>query len=68
MQELQVQLQDDGAGFDVVAIAQGPGAGIGLRNLRERAELLDGSIQIDSEPGGGTCLNLSIPIPAEDLS
>ena len=37
---------------------------VGLMGLRERAQLLKGSIQIQSAPGQGTCIDVSIPLGA----
>ena len=37
------------------------GKGHGLRNIRERTRLLDGIFQIESAPGAGVTLRLSIP-------
>ena len=38
-------IEDDGSGFDPVA---GPGEGLGLLGMRERVQLLDGSLTIDA--------------------
>ena len=35
-------------------------------NIRERVELLDGKLQINSSPGEGTRLNLYIPLVKEE--
>jgi signal transduction histidine kinase len=32
-----------------------------LRNMYDRARLLEGQLEINSQPGQGTCLQLSIP-------
>jgi len=56
---LEGVIEDDGRGFDPAE----PCSGFGLIGLRERAELLGGSIRIDSAPGGGgTRLYLHIPL------
>ena len=39
---------DDGIGFDAARIYSG---GMGLRNMRERAELLGGQLSLKSAPG-----------------
>lgn len=52
--ELHIVVADDGIGFDVVASAQGKGLG----TMRMRAQLLRGSLHIDSAPGMGTQLIL----------
>jgi signal transduction histidine kinase len=37
------------------------GLGLGLRGLRERAERLGGSIAVESSPGEGTTLGVTLP-------
>jgi signal transduction histidine kinase len=51
-----VEIEDDGVGFDPDSIAAEPGSlrGIGLLGMRERIEIVGGTMRIDSEPGGGT--------------
>lgn len=49
---------DDGQGFSPGAAA----SGMGLRNLRERAESLRGTLEIASAPGAGTTMKVSIPL------
>jgi signal transduction histidine kinase len=51
---LAVAVTDDGAGG-------ADAAGAGLRGLRDRVEALDGRMQIDSPPGGGTSVRAEIP-------
>jgi GAF domain-containing protein len=59
LQRLAVlEVDDDGRGFDPAAAT---GAGQGLRNLRERAEGLGGRAEIDSSPGQGTRVRVTIP-------
>ena len=45
---LRVRVSDDGGGFDL----DNESAGFGLRGMRERVELLDGELRIDSQPPG----------------
>lgn len=54
-----LEIDDDGRGFDLAAQ---PGKGLGLPNLRERAASLGGELSIDSTPGEGTTVRISIPI------
>jgi signal transduction histidine kinase len=53
-----LEVDDDGRGFDPALAA---GAGHGLRNLRERAERLGGHTEIQSTPGAGTKVQVTIP-------
>jgi len=57
---LLTEIRDRGPGFDV---ASAPGAGsLGLEGMRERAELLGGSLEVDSAPGTGTTVRLRLPL------
>ncbi|MGN6568038.1 MAG: sensor histidine kinase [Flavipsychrobacter sp.] len=53
-----MEIKDDGSGFDPKSSA---GRGIGLENMRERTRLLNGDLQIMSQPGSGCTVTLSIP-------
>ncbi|RYY11842.1 MAG: hypothetical protein EOO04_34530 [Chitinophagaceae bacterium] len=55
---LKMQIIDDGVGFDT-AIAK---PGIGLSNMKRRAELFSGKLSIDSSPGNGCTITVQIPI------
>lgn len=60
---LIVTIQDNGRGFDVQALEAGyiRRGSFGLLNMRERAELIGGTWQIESEPGVGTIVTVRIP-------
>jgi signal transduction histidine kinase len=49
---LQLEVRDDGPGFDARAVAGRSGGG--LRNMRDRIEAVGGSLTIESTPGEGT--------------
>jgi signal transduction histidine kinase len=55
---VSVVIEDDGKGFDPSARS----AGLGLLGMRERVELLDGGLVVDSSPGVGTTLLLDLPL------
>jgi len=55
---------DDGQGFDV-ADAEQRRPGMGLFTMRERAELVGGSLRIESEKGHGTRIVATVPAAAE---
>ena len=57
--EVVAVVEDDGDGFDGRKV--GDGAGLGLLGMKERAASAGGSVQVDSAPGGGTRVRLSIP-------
>jgi signal transduction histidine kinase len=57
-----VQVADDGIGFDVAAVrANSQGEHLGIAGIRERAEMIGGTLRIASTPGAGTTLLVSVP-------
>ena len=61
---LQIQIRDDGRGFDTGSIVET--GHYGLLGLRERARLAGGELSIGSEPGAGTTLCMSLPAQQEN--
>ena len=59
--KLELQVQDDGAGFDPGARRK-PRGGLGLATMRERAEVTGGRFSLRSEACGGTTVAVSWPI------
>ena len=60
MEDLIVlDVQDDGKGF---VLTDGGRTGYGLHGMRERVEGLQGSLQIESVPGEGTTISLTLPV------
>ena len=57
-------VQDDGVGFDVAG-AEERRPGMGLFTMRERAELVGGTLRIDSVKGQGTRVVATVPAAAE---
>ncbi|WP_272150416.1 tetratricopeptide repeat-containing sensor histidine kinase [Tenacibaculum aiptasiae] len=55
-----LNISDNGIGFDTKISKKG----IGLRNLQERVEDLNGTLNISSEIGNGTKTNIQIPLNA----
>jgi signal transduction histidine kinase len=58
---LVLDVQDDGKGF-VPASDRGASTGYGLTGMRERAERLQGSFSVESIPGEGTTISISLPV------
>lgn len=59
-----LEIEDDGKGFDPAA-RRGPderGHGFGLLGMRERIELIGGTVQLSSSPGRGTHLKFFAPL------
>src|SRR5438093_11608678 len=56
-----LHVTDDVMGFGLVKAARHKKA-VGLLSMRERAELIGGSLQIQSTPGEGTAVTLLLPL------
>lgn len=61
---LMVTVQDDGCGFDVQQMEEtyAQRGNLGLLNMKERAEIAQGDLKIESEPGKGTLVRLTVPL------
>jgi signal transduction histidine kinase len=59
---IELDVEDHGVGL---APAAG-GRGLGLVGMRERAEMLGGTINFLQPPGGGTLVRLKVPIESQD--
>jgi signal transduction histidine kinase len=60
--QLRVRIQDNGKGFRLSNVARlDKHAGLGLQGMRERAQLLGGSVDIESEPDAGTTVRATVP-------
>jgi PAS domain S-box-containing protein len=60
---IRLEVQDDGVGFDTTAPRKE--GSLGLAGLRERAQLAQGTVEIESSPGAGTRVRAHIPVPLE---
>lgn len=57
-QQIVVVMEDDGIGFDVLKIKRG----LGLKNMQERVEEINGKFTIQAEEGKGTKIHLIVPV------
>ena len=57
---IEINIQDDGKGFDLVFLEKKTGAG--LRNMKTRAKVFNGNVNIESQKGAGTKIFISIPL------
>jgi signal transduction histidine kinase len=66
--KLSVDVEDDGQGFTPadVATPSETGQGLGLLGMRERIEILGGTLTLDSSPGAGTHVAFTVPVPREE--
>lgn len=62
---LELEVQDDGQGFDVEEARTATDGGIGLRLMRERAAVVGGTLQVTSHPGSGTTIRCQVPFDPE---
>ena len=65
--QIEVDVEDDGMGFDPAEVTEpsDKGRGLGILGMRERVEIFGGSVVVDSAPGRGTHVKLTVPIPEE---
>jgi two-component system sensor histidine kinase DegS len=61
--KITVSIRDTGKGFDLNSVQGGKnGNGYGLVGMRERVQLLNGEMKINTAPGKGTCISITIPL------
>lgn len=62
-----LEIADDGLGFDVAAVNKSydKRGSLGMVNLRERSELVNGILHIESAPGKGARIQVFIPLTEE---
>jgi two-component system, NarL family, sensor kinase len=59
-----LQIRDDGVGFDIKE-KKGSGngsSGLGLKSMRNRAKMIGADLNIQSEPGRGTTVSVTVPL------
>jgi two-component system sensor histidine kinase UhpB len=59
---VELTVGDDGSGFTFDQAARG----LGIAGMRERALLVDGDVQVESRPGVGTQVSLTVPLDSAD--
>ena len=61
---LVLEVRDDGVGFNVGAVdaTYSQRGSLGMVNMRERAELVGGSLRVESAEGRGTAVTLTLPV------
>ena len=65
--QVALDIRDDGRGFDPGRTVRSDG-GFGLVAMRQRVEGLSGTLQIESEPGGGTGISACLPADPVEAS
>ncbi len=66
--KLQAKVSDNGQGFDVQAEGQNPEKWdhFGVRSMMERARMLGGMVQWDSQPHSGTTVEILVPLSIKE--
>ena len=66
--QLRVIVEDDGRGFDSAAVSASADSQrrLGLRGMAERAALVAGVLEVESAPGNGTTIYLTVPLDVGD--
>ncbi|WP_282803220.1 sensor histidine kinase [Secundilactobacillus kimchicus] len=59
---INLEVMDDGSGFDVPSHQQFNGRSLGLMNMNERVKALNGAFSIRSQPGNGTTVTAKFPV------
>lgn len=61
--QIEIIFEDDGIGFNVTQVEENElESGLGLRSIKERIHQLQGTFQIESQPGKGTILHIQFPV------
>jgi signal transduction histidine kinase len=60
-EQVCISIEDDGRGFYPAQVAANGGQSYGLQIMRERAESVGGSLEVDSQPGQGTRVVVRVP-------
>lgn len=63
--DLEIKIRDDGRGLDEAALAK---AGNGLLNMEKRMTAAGGHFDIESKPGKGTTVHLSLPLETKEAA
>jgi signal transduction histidine kinase len=61
--KLYLQIRDNGRGFATPDVFSSRGGHFGLIGMRERAERLGGELRLASNPGEGTEVEVTVPLP-----
>ncbi len=59
--QLYCKIQDNGKGFDIVEMDHKKDRGLGLSNMKKRAALIGGKLEINSSPMMGTTIYIEVP-------
>ena len=63
-ESVEIVVRDDGRGFNPLAVKRGEWPHLGLQTMQERAEAIGGTFEIESNPGKGTRIRVSVSQPS----
>lgn len=63
-QTLHLSVEDNGVGFEPNSVPQG----LGSRGIRERVAALRGAVHVDSRPGEGVRIRITLPLASETIA
>ncbi|MEN1759730.1 sensor histidine kinase [Anoxynatronum sibiricum] len=66
-EQVMLMIRDNGRGFDLNRVRVSQENGFGIMNMKERVELLNGNLKIDSTPGQGTILTVTLPLQLQEV-
>lgn len=58
--KVRLSVRDDGRGFDPGRVAEAGGSHVGIGIMRERAHRIGATLSVESRPGAGACVTLSL--------
>jgi signal transduction histidine kinase len=61
--QIHLRIKDDGRGFDQQDVFSSRAGHFGVIGMRERAERLGGEFRLASNPGEGTEVEVTVPLP-----
>jgi signal transduction histidine kinase len=61
-QQVDLQVADDGCGFEPEGVFTSRNGNFGLIGMQERAKRVGGKLRLDSQPGNGTRVEISVPL------
>ncbi|KRC53498.1 MULTISPECIES: sensor histidine kinase [unclassified Nocardioides] len=68
LDEVTLDVRDDGRGFDPSAVGPSGTRGRGIAGMRDRAAGLGGRTEVESAPGEGTTVSVCFPVRGEDVT
>jgi len=61
--KLRLVIQDNGQGFQSRNLSEQPSSHLGIEGMRQRASMLGGTLEVNSEPNKGTAIEVRLTLP-----